>query len=642
MSEARRGEAVSSFASALPTIYSVVSKHASSAVPIPPVALFHSHRRPPSSLSMDGDLFGSDSEEDTAEDLSLNEEQRCIFSLLCERKLFLKEPEDPSTSSSPFKPRDKIRKTLLIVCKDEETSQILTQKLRTLHPIPSFTLSYGIDEDEEMLVSYDIIVDLTAASDDASILNKTAKAMYTRLVPGGLYIYVSDGDLNVELQHAWCPLHGRTVTLTRKDTVISVLRKALVLCNSTGAVYWASDNVHNEECLLSSITVPLSTEERKRSILSVESHNSAVDILRGHGVCVIRGLFDSEDVKYFGDQSLKDLEMAMEVLKNQKGIDLEKPGEEGQPIINNFHELSMREALRCDLRNGKYMTEASQKYKESYDRLQHNPYVVKMLKEAMHQHGADESGNWGRWNFEGKGPQSGPPDIKAGKMGTIISIPGCGDQTIHADTSHIFVHTQLPAHYINMFMIATGVDSSETEIDLSIGQTAYVAGSHFLNVSKAIMVDQDIDELTKRLVRPHLEPGDAIFFDCRILHFGLANQSNTGYFPSSLSHRNLYIRSKRLGEARMKIQSPISSDYDPNSTNTPKKNSSSYLSSSNASDICLKNSTFSSIEDLNLSPINEVLSSCNPTSQRRAILYVNYTHTWFHDPKNWNDAERLF
>jgi hypothetical protein len=32
-------------------------------------------------------------------------------------------------------------------------------------------------------------------------------------------------------------------------------------------------------------------------------------------------------------------------------------------------------------------------------------------------------------------------------------------------------------------------------------------------------------ELMSRLLRPHLQAGDALLFDCRALHFGLANTS---------------------------------------------------------------------------------------------------------------------
>ena len=602
-------------------------------------------------MDAETDLFGSDSDEEMDKNAPFQEEQQCIFNMLCERKLFLKESEDliafSSSSSSSSKMRGKISKTILVVCKERETPLVLTQKLQTLQPSPLFTLSCDIEWKNDISESYDIIVDLsTTTSESTDLMEGSAKVMYSHLVPGGLYVYIGDTDLDVGRQHAWCTLHARQVVMTRKNTTISVLRKAALLCNSTGAVYWASDIVHKEECHLASVTISLSTEERRRNMLSMESHNSAVDILKREGICIIKGLFDSKYIKYLGDQSLKDLQMAMKVLKDQKGIDLEKPGEEGQPMINNFHELSMREALRCDLRNGKHMKQALQSHQQSTDRLQHNPYVLKMLKEAMHQSGADESGNWGRWNFEGSGPQSGPPDIKAGKIGTIISMPGCGDQTIHSDTSHIFVHTQLPAHYVNMFMIATGGESADAETDLSIGQTAFVLGSHALNVSKVIMVDQNIDELTERLVRPHLEPGDALFFDCRILHFGLANQSNTGHFPSSLSHKNLFMRSKRLGEVRMKLAKTVGNESVFNSlkafdlgtldSNSLSKHSNGTSSEKTSSSSC------TSIHDLNMALTDDVLAFSTPKPQRRAILYVNYTHTWFHDPKNWNDAERLF
>jgi ectoine hydroxylase-related dioxygenase (phytanoyl-CoA dioxygenase family) len=68
----------------------------------------------------------------------------------------------------------------------------------------------------------------------------------------------------------------------------------------------------------------------------------------------------------------------------------------------------------------------------------------------------------------------------------------------------------------------------------------------------------------RRIVRPHLHTGDALLFDCRILHFGLANET-----PSS-----------------------------------------------------------------SLSPEQAMV--------KRPIVYVNYHHRWFNDPKNWNDNERLF
>eukprot|EP01042_Synura_sphagnicola_P001801 gene1801-2116_t len=149
------------------------------------------------------------------------------------------------------------------------------------------------------------------------------------------------------------------------------------------------------------------------------------------------------------------------------------------------------------------------------------------------------SGNWGRWNFDGGGPEAAPAPVVAGEVGAIMTLPGCANQTIHADTPHLYVHTQLPAHYVNMFMPA--LDSSD-ELDLSVGQTAFVIGSHELPVSAQLMTTEGGDvELATRLVRPHLRTGDVLLFDCRVLHFGLANRSPGGGRPGGVQRPMVYV-----------------------------------------------------------------------------------------------------
>ena len=125
-------------------------------------------------------------------------------------------------------------------------------------------------------------------------------------------------------------------------------------------------------------------------------------------------------------------------------------------------------------------------------------------------------------------------------------MPGCLDQTIHADTSHLYTHIQLPGHYFNLFIPAIqplnsggeevlnsggeGVLNSGGERVLKnggfdIGQTSFVCGSHHIQVSYDIMVGASGNvHLLNRLIRPHLQTGDALIFDCRILHLGLANR----------------------------------------------------------------------------------------------------------------------
>eukprot|EP01035_Chromulina_nebulosa_P020861 gene20861-27038_t len=115
-------------------------------------------------------------------------------------------------------------------------------------------------------------------------------------------------------------------------------------------------------------------------------------------------------------------------------------------------------------------------------------------------------GNWGRWNFDGLGPDS-KPNITIADIGAVVSLPGCVDQTIHADTSHLYTHVHLP------------------------GQTAFVVDTHKLIHSAAVMVDEDGQKaLEDKLIRPHLRPGDAVIMDCRLLHFGW-RVSYTSVYP---------------------------------------------------------------------------------------------------------------
>lgn len=133
------------------------------------------------------------------------------------------------------------------------------------------------------------------------------------------------------------------------------------------------------------------------------------------------------------------------------------------PPINNFHELSMREALRVDLRNGLNMkslclplresdapsdhsAELSCPQKNKYIRL--NPNVLRILQSVMNSEPSSVpsgyvGGNWGRWNFGGPGPDAPAPPPLAGEIGAVVTMPGCLDQTIHADAAHLFDHVQV-------------------------------------------------------------------------------------------------------------------------------------------------------------------------------------------------------
>jgi hypothetical protein len=142
---------------------------------------------------------------------------------------------------------------------------------------------------------------------------------------------------------------------------------------------------------------------------------------------------------------------------------------------------------------------------------------------------------------------------------------------LHADIYHLFENVHAPPHYINMFMPATpkeqdipfdqpmldGLGSGEIEGGASgsslcgsgslVGQTAFVVGTHVMAECARLTVDQhdhspstadgvmarelaDAMEASRseriaKIVRPHLSAGDVLLFDCRVLHFGLANRA---------------------------------------------------------------------------------------------------------------------
>jgi hypothetical protein len=410
------------------------------------------------------------------------------------------------------------------------------------------------------------------------------------------------------------------------DLEFVVLQRRGFLINTLGAIYWAdgkdkhlaNNSLGQEYSNLEEVTVALSLAERELGIFSDASHSKAVHSLQSHGLCILPGLFPVDVVMEWGVAAVSDMTEALSTLRG-RGIDLLKPGVDG-PRIENFHELSMREALRCDLRNGRHLkainsksitaaitdssviSKAGSSKEIANQNIRHHNALLSVLQEVMNPpppDARDQMGNWGLWNFEGKGPEAGPPDFAVGQVGAVMALPGCADQTIHADTPHLYVHTQLPGHYVNLFLpaVTTGSKSSMKEV----GQTAFVLDSHQLRISAHVMNEEGGQQILEQLlVRPHLQAGDALLFDCRILHFGLANQ-----------HSNL----------------PTSDG--------PRINN---INSENDSSSGESNSQIDYSTDINISNSRESVSS----EGWRPLLYVNYHQKFFQDPKNWNDKEKLF
>lgn len=375
--------------------------------------------------------------------------------------------------------------------------------------------------------------------------------------------------------------------------------------------------------------------QRSVPVVTKENIDKAVQSIRTHGFVVVPGLFDQKYIQTWSDAVLSDFKSACCELQRKHNVDVINPGREGQSDPLSYREMAMREDLRVDLRDGPSMqilrsceNKNEKKVLNSLgymclgDGRETSPTVIGAMDSDSHQHfespkdkkmpqqslrfhpsilnivealcnprersnGIDSTnpplyrGNFGRWNFQGSGPNGKPQPLRVGQVGAVVSLPGAADQAIHADSSHLFeIHDCLPCHYVNMFTMGCArdkdcrgnvdVDGNNTGDNL-VGGTAFVHGSHRLSVAARLTAEnsasaQDVcasaakkdaqDEMHLRVIRPSLQPGDALMFDCRTLHFGLANQSESGL--------------------------------------------------------------------------------------RRPMLYVNMTHSWFNDPKNWDDRKSIF
>jgi len=418
-------------------------------------------------------------------------------------------------------------------------------------------------------------------------------------------------------------------------------------------------------------------------IMTNENIQKAIEAFQTHGFVIIPSLFDEGTISKWSQSILSDFDSACEILQTKHQVNIKNPGMGfNEPL--SYKELAMREDLRVDLRNGPCISELRRKewtndnkvlreigykclndnatindqyesenrgngeirktdqnnctpsvidydYEASHNKsngqannyhnsIRFNPTIIEIVQKVLnpnsrsynnkndhqtsnqHQNNAGDhdlplyKGNFGRYNFSGSGPIGTPQSLRVGQVGSVISLPNAGDQAIHADTPHLFeIHDCLPCHYANLFILGedsnkydninndTDKDSNNTTSSCfkhetldkdenrtgenQIGGTAFIHGSHKLSVTarltagdddalstSAAAKDKARDEMHMRIIRPSIEVGDALIFDTRVLHFGLANQSK----------------------------------------------------------------------------------------RRRPMLYVNMTHSWFNDPKNWDDRQALF
>lgn len=449
----------------------------------------------------------------------------------------------------------------------------------------------------------DVIVAIASSTELLHQNLVSSNVSHEQLFPGGLLLFILPSTSNDDHTQSFIDERKWILEATehRSNYLCILLRKRAVSINETGAIYWTSNpsRLPHERSLVHTITTSLTTAEQEEQVFTAQTHRKIVETLRTYGICIIANLYSADRLHAHKQAALDDMQSIINTLQQAHDIDLLQvdPVKAEQQKLENYRELSMREARRVDIRSTLCLssldptahiwpslpaTTASSEgmlpAKEAGTlpasaALSQHPGLLSTLHQVLcpNYPSIESSGNWGRWNFDGTGPET-PTPIVIGRPGCVMSFPGCVDQTIHADTAHLF-DVQLPPHYINLFLpVSSSLDFHTRQGELegySIGQTAFVIGSHELKVSAEIMAKQNESELLTRLIRPQLQPGDALLFDCRILHFGLANQ---------------------------------------------------YVSSSG----------------------KEEAEQVQNQQQWRPLLYVNYHRDWFEDPKNWDNRRSVF
>ncbi|GAX22844.1 hypothetical protein FisN_24Lh127 [Fistulifera solaris] len=294
-------------------------------------------------------------------------------------------------------------------------------------------------------------------------------------------------------------------------------------------------------------TVALSMREHNQRKLTAQSIQRAIKALQQYGYCIISGgLIHPEQSNLYGQAALSDLQQVADTLRQEKGLQLFESGVISEEAAV-YREISQREHFRVDIRHGPTMEKLrgtsgnvsrtmTALENETNDFLRGNADLLEIIRRVMNPVNENLSpGNFGRYNFEGRGPDGSFQDVRVGPVGAIVTWPGATDQALHADTPHLFEHmAALPAHYINVFTPGSMIVSEDDAH--KVGQTAFLHETHKLDVTAKYEGNSRDSSFgtsemwRKHLVRPQLNMGDVVLFDCRILHFGLPNESEHNTF----------------------------------------------------------------------------------------------------------------
>ena len=345
------------------------------------------------------------------------------------------------------------------------------------------------------------------------------------LVPGGVFLFLATAvSPEVFQPSTWLSAP------VDQSGVMAMMSVAARVNTFAGA---GTVDLKSEQDLMCHCVVTRSVCEMQSGSLSIQSHHAAVKAIRDYWVCVIPSYFPATLICAGGQAAVNDLKQ----VQAHKGRQWRPP--DADLDDDKFTILRGEQLNRFASQAG----EDGLLLNKPESKLRHDPSIVAVLEEAClaPELTADRAAM-----LEAKTQtmlRRSVTLLESQPLGAVVSLPGSiggpeqqQDQVLHVDTEHLCEHTHLPPHYLAMFLPALHMTASELAGSHTVGQTAFVAGSHRSQVARQIAV-LGVDEAHRGrwaitggqqygIIRPHCKAGDVILFDARILHFGIANHSN--------------------------------------------------------------------------------------------------------------------
>lgn len=185
---------------------------------------------------------------------------------------------------------------------------------------------------------------------DALVLygESSEESVFTRLVVGGILVCRDQSicDPNQFTHPSPLQQSGKNVSLYE-----CVRQPSHHPIHHSRCPWLENHSIETEKRLIQCATRCLSSHEIRTGNMTETSIQKSVKILRESGYCIIRGLLNPRKCKAWGDAVLGSLHSAAKILLERDEVDIYQP-HTSKYEPQAYRELSMREDLRFDIRQG--------------------------------------------------------------------------------------------------------------------------------------------------------------------------------------------------------------------------------------------------------------------------------------------------